>query len=252
MIQRRWDPVAVAGVSAAAPLLADHANFGHASRRRPGRARPHRLRKSTRTSLTSARKTNGPSEIAATDSTSPRLLERQRSRPCRPASRACRRTRWCSTSAIRVPSPGCSSAPPRLRRIDKGERSQTVRWRGRPAESDPVAQDLGIHRGGRVGRSAVQPGQGVRQVGGDGQALSIKGPGRRRVGPLQVPALAARASARSRRGCQLGPGGLEVGRFGIDQPAPGFNGRAGGEQPAAGPCCLVGQLDPSRYPPASA
>ena len=57
---------------------------------------------------------------------------------------------------------------------DEGERSQTIGRRGRPGESDPVAEDLGIQRGGRVGRRAVQSGQGVGQIGGDRQALAIE------------------------------------------------------------------------------
>ncbi len=56
-------------------------------------------------------------------------------------------------------------------------------------------------------------------------------------------ALAASVSARRRSPAQLGPGGLKLGRFGINHPAPSFNGRAGGEQPAAGLRRLVGQLD---------
>ena len=74
MVERGGDPLAVAGVLGRSPLLANHPNVGHATREASRPARLHRWWSSTRTSLTSARKTNGPREIAVTDSTPPRLL----------------------------------------------------------------------------------------------------------------------------------------------------------------------------------
>ena len=95
--------------------------------------------------------------------------------------------------------PGMLERAAPLANDDEGERAQAVGRRGRPGQSDAIAQDLGIEGGRRIGRSAFQSGQGVGQVGGDGQALAIKVRAAGGIGPLQRSApVAASDSARRR------------------------------------------------------
>ena len=73
VVERGRKPSPSRGVLAAAPWLRI-TRTSETPRGPTSRARPPRWRNSTRTSLTSAKKTNGPFEIATTDSTPSRLL----------------------------------------------------------------------------------------------------------------------------------------------------------------------------------
>ena len=128
---------------------------------------------------------------------------------------------------------GVLEVPPRLRTTTKVSGPRPSQAVG-PSRANAIAQDTGIEVGGGIGRGALQPGQGVRQVGGDGEALSIKA----RAADGSVRSV-LRALGRQRLGSvqilgQLGPGGLKVRRCRVDQPAPGLDRRAGGDQAATG------------------
>ena len=130
---------------------------------------------------------------------------------------------------------------------------QAVGRRGRPGEPDAVAQHLGVQGGGGVGRAAAQAGQRPRA----GRRRSPGSCGRGPAPPADrsaraCGARAASASACAQAGGQLRPGGLDLGRGRVDQPAPGLDGRARGDQPPARDGQLVGQPGPARCRPRAA
>ena len=74
VVDRRGEPVAVARARRRDAALADDADLGDARAAAARSSATSCSRAATCTSFTSARKTNGPSEIAAIDSARPRLL----------------------------------------------------------------------------------------------------------------------------------------------------------------------------------
>ncbi len=197
-IEGRGDPVAVLGACRRGPALADHADIGDAARGRPGQL-----------GVVVADLDAYVLDVGEEDE----RAERDRSDRVDPIATAQhgitdrlagRDERVVELAGADLGDPGAVGGmlerAVALADDGEGEWPQAVGGRGRPDEADPVAEHLGVHRGGRVGRSPGETCQGVGQVGGDVQGLAVEVSRRGRVGPFDVPGLARSASARRRPG----------------------------------------------------